>query len=147
MIILHFIILLFALSCASSSRGKTASDEETFLEPIPLPAVRFVVASDLHYYSRTLGEGGPAFEHDMRNDRRLLAPRIARAYLMHIEGYEPGPDMEAIKEGATIGGRWALSIMGKTIAGWQTDIPPSDNDCILDLTSGYELSGSKRGAQ
>ena len=81
------------------------------------------------------------------DQRKLLAPRIAKAYLMHIVGDEPGPDMASIKEGASIGGRCALSIMGKTIAGWQTDFPPSDNNCILDLTTGYELSVRKSGAQ
>jgi predicted phosphodiesterase len=48
-------------------------------EPIkllPYPDLKFVVISDTHYYDRSLGDSGPAFEAYMLTDRKLIRESV-----------------------------------------------------------------------
>jgi 3',5'-cyclic AMP phosphodiesterase CpdA len=62
---------VLALLCACAAPGRRTDGQA--LEPVPIPPVRFIVASDIHLQSARMGISGKAFEENTSGDRKLLA--------------------------------------------------------------------------
>jgi 3',5'-cyclic AMP phosphodiesterase CpdA len=63
-----------------------------------------------------------------------LSPQIARAYVTHLAGDEARP---AVVLQAADAGWWTRVVMWfqkDLIEGWYTDLPPADNDLVIDLS-------------
>ncbi len=69
-------------------------------------------------------------------DIKSLAPIITRAYMAHLRGDEK-PAARPIDTG-TLGplGKVAMKFQGKLVEGWNTDLPPADNNIVIDLKTG-----------
>jgi len=106
-----------------------------FIEAIPSHpenfgpfAAGFVYQGTIKLVDSTLaGYGVPAA------DRKLLSPQISRAYVTHLRGDEHKPEVVVDTTGLGLWTRFVLFMQQDLIAGWYTDLPPADNDAVIDL--------------
>ncbi|MBN1413400.1 MAG: metallophosphoesterase [Spirochaetales bacterium] len=91
--IFNFTVILIAiLYCTACSTGPAfrmdrEAVKEYMLETVPYPDTRFIVFSDPHYYSNTLGIEGEAFTEYLNNDRKLLveSKEILQEFIIKAE--------------------------------------------------------------
>lgn len=68
--------------------------------------------------------------------RQKLSPQIADAYLAHLAGDEKKPEVMISGRGSGIMGRIVLFFQRDLVEGWWTDLPPPDNQLVIDLEDG-----------
>jgi len=70
-------------------------------------------------------------------EARSLAPRIAEAFVAHYAGDEKRPAGELLPtKGLSLIGRIVVANRRPLVEGLWTDLPPVDNDFVLDLQTG-----------
>ncbi len=68
-----------------------------------------------------------------RADRDRLNPQIARAYATHLAGDEVRPETVLQTAGLGLWTRVVAWTQRDLIEGWYTDLPPADNNLVIDL--------------
>lgn len=76
------------------------------------------------------GYGVPAHDQD------LLTPQIALAYVTHLGGDEKRPDRCLNFTGVSPLGVLVGAVQGDLVRGWYCDLPPEDNDLVIDMATG-----------
>lgn len=66
-------------------------------------------------------------------DRQKINPQVAESYVTHLKGDEPVPPAAIDTRGLGFLGRLVVGIKTDLLTGWRTDLPPADNDVVLDL--------------
>lgn len=72
-------------------------------------------------------------------DQVLLGPQIAEAYITHLQGDEVAIDPVLDVTGLSPVGRAVVAVQGSLIKGWYNDLPPADNNIVIDMPEGELL--------
>jgi len=122
----------------SIDRHQSARVESRFITSIASKPGGFEKYSYDYTYNGTLGMVGKTLDKYMvsASDTRSLAPDIARAYLAHLRGDEKLPEKPTATDGLGLLGRLTMVFMGTLIEGWNTDLPPADNNISMNLKTG-----------
>lgn len=66
-------------------------------------------------------------------DRVKVKMQIAKGYVTHLQGDEQKPESVVNTDGLNLWGKFILNVKGDLIESWYTDLPPADNEVVLDL--------------
>lgn len=69
-------------------------------------------------------------------DRQLITPAIAGAYVAHLEGDEKLPDILLDADRLGNWSRFVFWMRKDLLIGWYSDLPPGDNTVTIDLKTG-----------
>ncbi len=118
--------------------GRKARVESRFITSIASKREGFKKYSYDYIYNGTLGmvENALRKYKVSEKDIKAFAPEITLAYVSHLRGDEKKPEKPLNIDGLGIMGKVALKFQGKLIEGWQTDLPPADNNVVIDLRTG-----------
>ena len=119
------------------SNGHTASIKSKFIKSIPSQANLTDYAYQ-YVYNGTIIMANTKLDKLMvsKEQQPLISSQVSKAYCAHLIGDEIKPDVTINKEGF---GWWLTFIawMQKDlINGWWTDLPPKDNDLVINLKTG-----------
>lgn len=120
------------------NRDQTVRVESRFITSIASRREGFEKYTYDYAYTGTLGMVEKALGKFWVSARDIetVAPEIARAYVAHLRGDEIKPEKPIDTEGLGLLGKVAMKFQGNLIEGWNTDLPPADNNIIIDLKSG-----------
>lgn len=119
------------------SKGRKAAIKSRFIDAVPSQA-------NLTDYAYTYVFNGTITMVNAKLDtflvskaqQPLISGQVSKAYCAHLYGDEQKPDVTINKEGFG----WWLTFVAwmqeDLINGWWTDLPPADNDIVIDLTTG-----------
>jgi len=71
-----------------------------------------------------------------KKDQELLTPQISLAYVTHLQGDEQKPDHYLDFTGVSPLGVLVGEVEGDLVRGWYTDLPPKDNDLVINMSTG-----------
>ncbi len=98
-------------------------------------ALDFVIQGTILIANETLaGYGVPA------SDQAILSPQIAEAYVTHLQGDEVAPVPLIDTTGISLMGHLVIAVQGSLIEGWYFDPYPGDNDVVLDMRTGFDVT-------
>lgn len=112
--------------------------ESRFLSSIPSRTSGFKEYSSDYVYKGTIKLADSALKKYCvsKEDRQLLTSQISKAYVTHLKGDEIMPDQAIIKDGLGLWGKFVMFMQEDLIYGWYTDLPPADNNLVVDLSTG-----------
>lgn len=119
------------------SDGHTAAVESRFIESIPSQPQFNDYAYD-YVFNGTITMVNAKLDKFLvsKDQQPLISAQVSRAYCAHLLGDEKKPDVTINREGFG----WWLKIVTwmqeDLINGWWTDLPPADNDIVIDLKTG-----------
>lgn len=119
------------------TNGRTVTVNSHFITSIPSQE-NFTQFSKTHTYERTLKLVHKALDNYRvsKEQQQLIAPQITRAYCAHLNGDETAPDPIIDTEGFGLWLKFIAWFQQDLIHGWWTDLPPADNDLVIDLHTG-----------
>jgi 3',5'-cyclic AMP phosphodiesterase CpdA len=119
----------------SISAARQATINSRFITRIPSRPEGFDDYAEAYTFSGTVKLADTALKkYGVRqSDRDVINPQIAAAYLSHLKGDEPPPASVVDVSGVGWWGRMIVAFQGDLLEGWSTDLPPSDNNVVLDL--------------
>jgi 3',5'-cyclic AMP phosphodiesterase CpdA len=118
--------------------GQKARVESRFITSIASKREGFDRYSHDYIYNGTLGMVETALRkyRVSGKDIEAVAPYITRAYVSHLRGDEKMPEKPLSTDDLGLMGQVAMKFQGKLIEGWNTDLPPADNNVVIDLRTG-----------
>ncbi len=119
-------------------RDSVMKIESRYIKTIPSHPDDFQRFARQYVFDGTVGLARDALEgyHVPEKDIKLLAPQIARAYLAHLAGDETMPEKPFSLKDASLMGKLVGWLRQDLIYGWWRDLPPADNELVIDLTTG-----------
>lgn len=119
------------------SNGRTASIKSKFIESIPSQD-KLTDYAYQYVFNGTITKANAKLDKFMvsKEQQPLISSQVSKAYCAHLLGDEKKPLVTINKEGF---GWWLTFVawMQKDlINGWWTDLPPKDNDVVIDLKTG-----------
>ncbi|HSV98108.1 MAG TPA: metallophosphoesterase [Spirochaetota bacterium] len=118
--------------------GQKVRIESRFITSIASKREGFERYAYDYIYNGTLGMVEKALRkyRVSAKDIEAVAPDITRAYVAHLRGDEKKPEKPISASSPGLMGRVAMKFQGKLIEGWNTDLPPADNELEIDLKTG-----------
>jgi len=117
--------------------------------PASYPSASFIVFSDAHLFSPSLGTTGPAFEEYLANDRKLLveSTRIMDSLVATITQVKADFVLvsgDLTKDGEEVDHEVAASYLARIEAsGKKVFVVPGNHDIMNPRASSYDATGSK----
>ena len=119
------------------SNGHTASIKSKFIESIPSKDNLTDYAYQ-YVFNGTITKANVKLDKFMvsKEQQPLISSQVSKAYCAHLLGDEKKPDITINKEGFGLWLKFVAWMQKDLINGWWTDLPPKDNDLIIDLKTG-----------
>lgn len=119
-------------------RDSVMNIKSRYIKSIPSHPDDFQEFARQYVFDGTVGLARDALEgyHVPEKDIKLLAPQIARAYLAHLEGDETMPEKPFSLKDVSLMGKVVGWLRQGLVYGWWTDLPPADNELVIDLRTG-----------
>ncbi len=118
--------------------GKTAAIRSVFIDSIPSMKEKFANHAYDYVFKGTITMANAKLDtyRVSKEQQPLITSQVSKAYCAHLLGDEKKPDVTINKEGFGLWLTFIAWMQKDLINGWWTDLPPKDNNLIIDLFTG-----------
>ncbi|MCP4020475.1 MAG: hypothetical protein GY729_01415 [Desulfobacteraceae bacterium] len=120
------------------SQGRLATINSKFITSIPSKGDAFGTYASKFVFDGTITMANAKLDKYKvsKEQQPLITSQIAKAYTAHLKGDEQKPEIIIDKEGFGLWLSFIAYLQKDLIKGWWTDLPPKDNDLVIDLKTG-----------